>query len=149
MVFVIRLLALGRGPSWKTGAARFCAVMLLLFAVAGYVLWEGLGRIVAPAAVESTGMPVVTAIQLAVNLIAMRPALGVKAKSLYVRGADLEVWAACPVRWALSSASADHADRLAMWVDAIVAIGLGLWVSPATGLLKDTGARPLRPSELR
>ncbi|HEY5722378.1 MAG TPA: cation transporter [Allosphingosinicella sp.] len=33
LVFIISLLALGRGKSWKTGAARFCGVMLLLFAV--------------------------------------------------------------------------------------------------------------------
>ena len=32
VVFIISLIALGRGPEWKTGAARFCAVMLVLFA---------------------------------------------------------------------------------------------------------------------
>ena len=32
LVFIISLIAIGRGAKWKTGAARFCAVMLLLFA---------------------------------------------------------------------------------------------------------------------
>ena len=32
LVFIISLFALGRGRRWKTGAARFCAAMLLLFA---------------------------------------------------------------------------------------------------------------------
>lgn len=31
-VFIVSLIALGRGREWKTGAARFCAIMLLLFA---------------------------------------------------------------------------------------------------------------------
>src|SRR3546814_2063679 len=72
-------------------AAAFNA--LLLFAVAGYVLWEGVARFFAPTEVESIGMLVVAAIGLIVNLISMRLLSAGKDKSLNVKGAYLEVWA--------------------------------------------------------
>jgi cobalt-zinc-cadmium efflux system protein len=118
-------------------AAAFNA--LLLFAVAGYVLWEGLGRIVAPAEVESTGMLAVAAVGLAVNLIAMRLLSAGKDKSLNLKGAYLEVWADM-----LGSLGVILGAGLIMltgwqWVDPVVAIGIGLWVLPRTWtLLKDT-----------
>ena len=118
-------------------AAAFNA--LLLFAVAGYVLWEGIGRIAAPAQVESTGMLIVAAIGLAVNLAAMRLLAAGKDKSLNVKGAYLEVWADM-----LGSLGVIAGAVLIMltgwqWVDPVVAIGIGLWVLPRTWiLLKDT-----------
>ena len=51
-------------------AAAFNA--LLLFAVAGYVLYEGIARFFEPAEVQSKGMLIVAAIGLVVNIIAMR-----------------------------------------------------------------------------
>jgi len=118
-------------------AAAFNA--LLLFAVAGYVLWEGLGRIVSPAPVESIGMLGVAAIGLVVNLIAMRLLSAGKDKSLNVKGAYLEVWADM-----LGSLGVIAGAGIIMatgwnWIDPIVAIGIGLWVLPRTWmLLKDT-----------
>src|SRR3546814_934594 len=118
-------------------AAAFNA--LLLFAVAGYVLWEGVARFFAPTEVESIGMLVVAAIGLIVNLISMRLLSAGKDKSLNVKGAYLEVWADM-----LGSLGVIAGAGLIMltgwqWVDPVVAIGIGLWVLPRTWmLLKDT-----------
>jgi cobalt-zinc-cadmium efflux system protein len=118
-------------------AAAFNA--LLLFAVAGYVLWEGIGRFFEPVDVQSTGMLLVAAIGLAVNFIAMRLLAAGKEQSLNVKGAYLEVWADM-----LGSVGVIVGAVVIMltgwdWVDPLVAIGIGLWVLPRTWiLLKDT-----------
>ena len=72
-------------------AAAFNAI--LLFAVAGYILIEGIGRFFAPQPVESVGMLIVATLGLLVNLIAMRILAGGKEDSLNLKGAYLEVWA--------------------------------------------------------
>lgn len=118
-------------------AAAFNA--LLLFAVAGYVLWEGISRFMQPSEVESTGMLVVASIGLVINIIAMRLLSAGKEKSLNVKGAYLEVWADM-----LGSIGVIGGAILIMstgwqWVDPAVAIGIGLWVLPRTWtLLKET-----------
>lgn len=118
-------------------AAAFNA--LLLFAVAGYVLWEGVSRFFQPTEVESTGMLVVASIGLVVNIIAMRLLSAGKDQSLNIKGAYLEVWADM-----LGSIGVIAGAILIMltgwqWVDPLVAIGIGLWVLPRTWiLLKET-----------
>lgn len=118
-------------------AAAFNA--LLLFAVAGYVLWEGIARFLEPVEVQSTGMLVVAAIGLVVNLIAMRLLAAGKNDSMNVKGAYLEVWADM-----LGSIGVIIGALVIMatgwsWVDPLVAIGIGLWVVPRTWtLLRDT-----------
>lgn len=118
-------------------AAAFNA--LLLFAVAAFVLWEGIGRLMVAQPVESGGMLVIAVAGLAVNLIAMRLLSAGKDQSLNVKGAYLEVWADM-----LGSAGVVAAALIIMatgwtWVDPIVAIAIGLWVLPRTWvLLKDT-----------
>lgn len=118
-------------------AAAFNA--LLLFAVAAYVLWEGVGRFFVPEEVGSGGMLIVAAFGLVVNLIAMRLLTAGKETSLNVKGAYLEVWADM-----LGSVGVIAGALVIMftgwqWVDPIVAIGIGLWVLPRTwSLLKDT-----------
>ena len=118
-------------------AAPFNA--LLLFAVAGYVLWEGLGRLIDPPEVGSIGMLVVAAAGLAVNLIAMRLLAAGRDKSLNVKGAYLEVWA--DMLGSLGVISGAIVIMLTgwQWVDPVVAIGIGLWVLPrAWTLLRET-----------
>lgn len=118
-------------------AAAFNA--LLLFAVAGYVLWEGLGRFFVAEEVGSTGMLIVASIGLVVNLIAMRLLTAGKDKSLNVKGAYLEVWA--DMLGSIGVIAGAVAIMLTgwQWIDPIVAIGIGLWVLPRTWtLLKDT-----------
>lgn len=118
-------------------AAAFNA--LLLFAVAGYVLWEGVNRFLEPAEVQSTGMLAIATIGLLVNIVAMRLLAAGKESSLNVKGAYLEVWGDM-----LGSVGVIAGAIIIMltdwqWVDPLVAIGIGLWVLPRTWiLLKDT-----------
>lgn len=118
-------------------AAAFNAI--LLFAVAGYVLIEGIGRFLEPKPVESVGMLIVATIGLVVNLISMRVLAGGKDDSLNVKGAYLEVWA--DMLGSLGVIAAAIAIYLTgyNWIDPIVAIAIGLWVLPRTWtLLRDT-----------
>ena len=118
-------------------AAAFNAV--LLFVVAGYVLYEGITRFFDPKPVESIGMLAVASLGLVVNLIAMRVLAGGKETSLNMKGAYLEVWA--DMLGSLGVIAAAIAIWLTgkTWIDPIVAIAIGLWVLPRTWtLLRDT-----------
>lgn len=118
-------------------AAAFNA--LLLFAVAGYVLWEGIGRFFVAEPVESTGMLIVAAIGLIVNLVAMRLLAAGKDSSLNVKGAYLEVWADMLGSLGVIVGAGVIMFTGWLWVDPLVAIGIGLWVLPRTWtLLRDT-----------
>ena len=118
-------------------AAAFNA--LLLFAVAGYVLWEGIDRFFFPAEVQSTGMLVVAAIGLVINFIAMKLLSAGKEQSLNIRGAYLEVWADMLGSIGVIAGAVVIMLTGWQWVDPLVAIGIGLWVLPRTWiLLKDT-----------
>lgn len=118
-------------------AAAFNAI--LLFAVAGYVLIEGVQRFFTPRPVESVGMLIVASIGLIVNLISMRILAGGKDDSLNVKGAYLEVWAdMLGSLGVIGAAIAIYFTNL-NWIDPIVAIAIGLWVLPRTWtLLRDT-----------
>ncbi|USU13877.1 cation diffusion facilitator family transporter [Sphingomonadaceae bacterium OTU29THOMA1] len=118
-------------------AAAFNA--LLLFAVAIYVLVEAVQRFREPEAVQSTGMIIVAAIGLVVNVISMRLLTAGKDASMNVKGAYLEVWA--DMIGSVGVIAGALAIRFTgwTWVDPVVAIGIGLWVLPRTWvLLRDT-----------
>ena len=118
-------------------AAAFNALML--FAVAIYVLVEAVNRFRDPEPVQSTGMLVVATIGLVVNLVSMRLLTAGKDASLNVKGAYLEVWA--DMLGSLGVIAGALVIRFTgwMWVDPIVAVGIGLWVLPRTWiLLRDT-----------
>lgn len=118
-------------------AAAFNAV--LLFVVAGYVLYEGAARFISPEPVQSIGMLIVASIGLLVNLIAMRVLAGGKDASLNVKGAYLEVWADMLGSLGVIGAAILIYFTNWSWIDPIVAIGIGLWVLPRTWiLLRDT-----------
>ena len=116
-------------------AAAFNAVML--FAVAGYILYEAWRRFIEPPEVNTGGMLAIAVVGLAVNLVSMKLLFGGKDESLNVKGAYLEVWsdmlgsagvivAALAIRWTGWA-----------WLDPAVAVGIGLWVLPRTwSLLK-------------
>ncbi|PZQ61431.1 MAG: cation transporter [Phenylobacterium zucineum] len=114
-------------------AAAFNAI--LLFAVAAYVLVEGVRRFFEPVEVGSTGMLIVASIGLVVNLIAMRLLAGGKDASLNVKGAYLEVWA--DMLGSLGVIVGAVVIRFTgwTWVDPVVAIAIGLWVLPRTWIL--------------
>lgn len=118
-------------------AAAFNAV--LLFVVAGYVLYEGVTRFFAPEPVGSLGMLVVASIGLVINLVAMRVLVAGKDDSLNVKGAYLEVWADMLGSIGVIAAAVLIYLTNWVWIDPIVAIGIGLWVLPRTWvLLRDT-----------
>lgn len=118
-------------------AAAFNALML--FAVAGFVLYEGIDRLMAPPEVGSTGMLVVATLGLIVNIVSMRLLVAGKDESLNVKGAYLEVWA--DMLGSIGVIVGAVAIMLTGWgwVDPVVAIAIGLWVLPRTWtLLKET-----------
>ena len=109
-------------------AAAFNALML--FAVAIYVLVEAVDRFRDPEPVQSTGMLVVAAIGLAVNLVSMRLLTAGKDASLNVKGAYLEVWADMLGSLGVIAGAGIIMITGWLWVDPLVAIGIGLWVLP-------------------
>ncbi len=114
-------------------AAAFNAV--LLFGVAGYILYEAWERFNAPVEVQTLGMLVVATLGLAINLISMRILRGGKDESLNIKGAYLEVWA--DMLGSIGVIVAALVIRFTgwAWVDTLVAVGIGLWVLPRTWLL--------------
>jgi cobalt-zinc-cadmium efflux system protein len=112
----------------------------LLFVVAGYILWEAAGRFRHPPQVASTGMLVIAALGLVINLIAMRLLKAGSGSSLNVRGAYLEVWS--DMLASVGVLIAAIIIKLTGWTvaDPIVAVLIGLWVLPRVwSLLRDAG----------
>jgi cobalt-zinc-cadmium efflux system protein len=122
-------------------AAAFNA--LLLFGVAIYVLVEAVQRFRQPEGVQSTGMLIVAAVGLGVNLASMKLLTGGKDGSMNVKGAYLEVWA--DMIGSVGVIVGALAIRLTgwTWVDPIVAVGIGLWVLPRTWVLLRDSANVL------
>lgn len=107
----------------------------LLFLVAGYILWEAVGRFRAPPPVASGGMLAIAVLGLVVNLIAMRLLKAGSGENLNLRGAYLEVWADM-----LGSVGVIIGALLIEFTgfhlaDPIVAVLIGLWVLPRTWML--------------
>jgi cobalt-zinc-cadmium efflux system protein len=127
------------------GYARFEAIGalvngLLLFGVAGYILWEAVGRVREPPEVASTGMFLVASVGLVVNLIAMRLLAAGSGENLNVKGAYLEVWS--DMLGSVAVIVAAIVIHFTSWtiVDPILAVLIGLWVLPRTWtLLRDAG----------
>jgi len=112
----------------------------LLFFVAGYILWEAVGRFQQPPEVASTGMLVVASFGLVVNLISMRLLKAGAGESLNVKGAYLEVWA--DMLGSVGVIAGALAIKFTGWtiVDPIVAVLIGLWVLPRTwSLMRQSG----------
>lgn len=118
-------------------AAAFNAIML--FAVAGYILCEGYQRLFSPPQIQTLPMLGIAALGLGVNFVAMRLLSDAKEASLNVKGAYLEVWSDMLGSIGVIAAAVTIWLTGWTWVDAAVAIGIGLWVLPRTwGLLKET-----------
>ena len=111
-------------------AAAFNAVVLFL--VAGYILYEAYRRFRTPPEIQPIGMLVIAAIGLGVNLLGMRILRGGAESSLNVKGAYLEVWADMLGSLGVILAGAIIYFTGWAWVDAIVAVAIGLWVLPRT-----------------
>lgn len=112
----------------------------LLFVVAGYILWEAIGRFRQPPEVATTGMLVIASLGLLINLISMRLLKAGSGSSLNVRGAYLEVWS--DMLGSLGVLIAAVVIKYTGWwrADPIVAVLIGLWVLPRTWtLLRQAG----------
>lgn len=114
-------------------AAAFNA--LLLFAVGAYILFEGWQRLREPAQVHSTGMLAVAVLGLIVNFSSMRMLQGGKDESLNVKGAYLEVWSDMLGSIGVIGAALIIRFTGWVWLDAVIAVAIGLWVLPRTWLL--------------
>lgn len=118
-------------------AAAFNAI--LLFLVAGYILYEGIQRFLEPQDVQSLGMLAVATVGLAVNLVSMRILAPAKDASMNVKGAFLEVWADMLGSVGVIVAAFTIWLTGWQWIDPLIAIGIGLMVLPRTWtLLRDT-----------
>ncbi len=112
----------------------------LLFVVAGYILWEAVGRFSAPPPVASIGMLVVATFGLVVNLVSMRLLKSGSGESLNVKGAYLEVWA--DMLGSIGVILGALVIEFTGWTlaDPIIAVLIGLWVLPRTWtLLREAG----------
>ena len=114
-------------------AAAFNAVLLLLVAI--YILYEAYRRLRTPEPIAPMGMLIVAVIGLAVNLVSMRILRAGSEGSLNVKGAYLEVWSDM-----LGSIGVILAALLihftgVLWIDSVIAAGIGLWVVPRTWVL--------------
>ena len=118
-------------------AAAFNA--MVLFFVAGYILYEAYQRVRNPPEIQSAGMLVIALIGLAVNFAGMRILRGGAESSLNVKGAYLEVWSDALGSLGVIAAAIIIYLTQWTWVDALVAAGIGLWVLPRTWkLLKES-----------
>ena len=113
---------------------------LLLFGLAGYILWESVHRFLQPPQVASIGMLAVGVAGLVVNLVAMRLLHAGSGESLNVRGAYLEVWA--DMLGSVGVIVAALVIEFTGWrlADPIIAVAIGLWVLPrAWTLMRQAG----------
>lgn len=112
----------------------------LLFVVAGYILWEAVGRFREPTEVSSGGMLLIATLGLVVNLISMRLLKAGSGTSLNVKGAYLEVWSDMLGSVGVILGALVIKFTGWTWVDAVVAVLIGLWVLPRTWtLLREAG----------
>lgn len=111
-------------------AAAFNAI--ILFLVALYILYEAYERFQSPPEVQTTGMLIVAAIGLVVNLISMRILVSGSESSLNVKGAYLEVFA--DMLGSVGVIIGSILIYLTGWAqfDPIIAVLIGFWVLPRT-----------------
>lgn len=111
-------------------AAAFNAV--LLFLVALYILYEAYNRFMSPPEVHAVPMLVIALLGLVINFASMRLLSGGKEESLNVKGAYLEVWSDFLGSVGVIAAAIAIKTTGWNWIDALVAVGIGLWVLPRT-----------------
>jgi cobalt-zinc-cadmium efflux system protein len=149
MALAIALLAihLGRRPAdlLRTyGYARFEILAaafnaLLLLGVAFYILYEAYVRLFTPEQIASLGMLAIAVVGLVVNLASMRLLTSHKDESLNVKGAYLEVWADMLGSVGVILGGAVIWLTGWLWVDSLVAVGIGFIIFPRTWrLLKES-----------
>ena len=112
---------------------------VLLFGVAGYVMYEAIQRLQDAPEVSTTPMIVVAIIGLLINLICFRLLQAGAKESLNLRGAYLEVVADAVGSVGVLVGAAIIAATSWYWVDSVIAIGIGLFILPrAYGLGRES-----------
>lgn len=105
---------------------------ILLFLAAAYILYEAWRRLIEPSEIHTLPMLAVAFTGLLVNIAAMRILAPGKDASLNVKGAYLEVWSDMLGSVGVMLAAIIIYLTGWTWVDAVVAVGIGLWVLPRT-----------------
>jgi len=103
---------------------------VLLFAVAGYVVYEALARLGEDHEVAAAPMIVVATLGLVINLIAFRLLAAGAQESLNLRGAYLEVVADAIGSVGVLIGAATIAFTSWYWVDSLIAVGIGIFILP-------------------
>lgn len=116
---------------------------ILLFGVAGYVLWAAVRRLGDPVDVPAAPVLAVAAVGLVLNLVSyllLRPGAE---ESMNVRGAALEVLADAVGSAVVLVAAVFMGVTSWDWVDPVAAIGLGLFILPRAARLAAQALRVL------
>ena len=116
---------------------------ILLFGVAGYVLYEAVGRLGSDEVPDGGPVLVAAAVGLVANLVAFRLLQAGAKESVNVQGAYLEVLADLVGSVGVIVGAAVFALTDWAWVDPVVGAALGLWILPRTWRLAATALRVL------
>jgi len=116
---------------------------LLLFAVAGYVLFEAVQRFGNPPDVPGLPLLVVASIGLVVNLISFRLLLAGSKESINLKGAYLEVWGDLLGSIGVIAAALILYTTGWQYADPIIGVGIGLFILPRTWKLTRQALRIL------
>lgn len=106
---------------------------MMLFGVAKYILYEAYQRLKNLAEHQSTGMLIIAAIGLIVNLISMRLLSNGKDASVNIKGAYLEVWSDMLGSLGVIAGSLVIRSTGWTWVDSDIAVAIG-FMGAATNL---------------
>ncbi len=114
---------------------------VLLFGVAGYVLYEALNRIGDPPEVKAVPLLVVAVLGLLANVVAFALLREGSKESLNVEGAYLEVLSDTVASLGVIAGAIVLQVTGWEWVDAVVGVAIGLWILPRAWSL---GGRAVR-----
>lgn len=116
---------------------------LLLFAVAGYVLFEAVQRFSAPPDVPGLPLLVTASIGLVINLISFRLLMAGSKESLNLKGAYLEVLGDLLGSVGVIVAAVILSTTGWAYADPIIGVGIGLFILPRTFILTRQALRIL------
>jgi cobalt-zinc-cadmium efflux system protein len=116
---------------------------VLLFWVAGYVLWAAVRRLGDPVEVPAAPVLAVAAVGLVINLVSYLLLRRGAEESMSIRGAALEVLADAVGSAVVLIAAVVMSITSWDWVDPVAAIGLGLFILPRTTRLAAQALRVL------
>ncbi|RFA06448.1 cation transporter [Subtercola boreus] len=116
---------------------------ILLFAVAGYVLYEAIMRFSDPPDVPGVPLFIVAIIGLTINLISFRLLMAGSKESLNLRGAYLEVMGDLLGSLGVIVAAIILVTTGWQYADPIIGVGIGLFILPRTWKLTSQALRIL------